>query len=155
MDLNLNHYECKISETHLDYEFYSEGPKGRIRKMIRFTLLKKADLQYYNLCFGDITADKAKIDDFIVTDNKDAERILATVAAAIVEFTNRFPDALVYAEGSTQSRTRLYQMGINKYWKEINKNFDVFGLTEDMGFVHFRKNHNYAAFVVRRKKLIL
>jgi hypothetical protein len=77
--------------------------------------------------------------------------VLATVAATVIDFCNHYPNALICAEGSTFSRTRRYQMGINKYWQEIEPNFDVFGLIENEGFIPFKPGKNYLAFVVRRK----
>lgn len=111
-------------------------------------------LQYsniYNLGFGDWNEEEKKIDDFVVSNNKDAERVLATVAHAVIDFTDHYPDVIVYAEGSTTARTRRYQMGINKYWHEIEPIFDVLGLVENEGFQQFEKGHNYKAFAVRRK----
>ncbi len=48
--------------------------------------------------------------------NPDKEKILATVAATVVEFTNHFPYVMVYAKGSNAARTRLYQNGIFASW---------------------------------------
>jgi len=97
-------------------------------------------------------AKPSNIDDFVITNNKDSERVLATVAATVISFTNFFPDAIIYSEGSTDSRTRLYQIGISKYWYEISDLFEVYGLIENEGLVHFERDKRYKAFVVRRKK---
>lgn len=150
--MNFDRYNYKVSESFLDYEFYSEGPKGAIEKVVRFTLVSSPFFSYYNLGFGDWNEDKKKIDDFVVSNNLDAERVLATVASTIIDFTSRFPDVIIYAEGSTPSRTRRYQMGMNKYWHEIDPIFDVYGLVENQGFMHFESCKNYIAFAVKRKK---
>lgn len=150
--MNAERYDYKSSDTFLDYEFYSKGPKGDIKKVVRFSLVELPKTPYYNLGFGDWNKEKKGIDDFIISNNKDAERVLATVAGAVMDFTDHYPDSIIYAEGSTASRTRRYQMGINKYWKEIAPLFDVFGLVENEGFQPFAKGINYKAFVVRRKK---
>lgn len=49
----------------------------------------------YNLAFGDIDIDGG-IDDYNVTDNGDRNKILATVANAVDEFTRRYPMRWVY-----------------------------------------------------------
>jgi len=46
---------------------------------------------------------------------------LATVAETVIDFLAIYPHAAVFAEGSTASRTRLYQMNILAYWKEIEQ----------------------------------
>jgi len=76
---------------------------------------------------------------------------LLKVARSVISFTNIYPNALIFAEGSTLSRTRRYQMGINKFWKEIEPNFKVFGLVKNEGFEPFRSGKNYTAFAVKRK----
>ena len=73
----------------------------------------------------------------MISNNQDAERVLATVASTVIDFTDHYPDVIIYAEGSTDSRTRRYQMGINKYWSEIDPIFEVFGLMENQGFQPF------------------
>jgi len=151
--MNLEQYSVEAAKDFLEYNFYSEGPKGRIKKLIRFTKVEAPSFTFYNLGFGDWDDITKTINDFVITNNRDAERVLATVSATIVDFTNHYPNAVIYAEGSTISRTRRYQMGINKYWKEIKPVFDVFGLTENEGFMPFEKGMNYLAFVAIRKKV--
>ena len=68
-------------------------------------------ITYFNLGFGDQDESTGKINDLTISNNSDTDRILATVAATILEFTAHFPDAIVYVKGSTPARTRLYQMG--------------------------------------------
>jgi len=75
------------------------------------------------------------------------------VAHAVLDFTNCYTDAIIYAEGSTESRTRRYQMGINKYFKNIEPYFFIYGLVENKGFEPFKHGRNYKAFVVKRKNV--
>jgi len=149
--MNLTHYEYLVSDDFLTYEFCSEGPNGRINKIVQFTLVRLPRYSYFNLAFGDLDEDR-KLNDFVTSNNHDAEKVLATVARAVILFTDKYPDALVFAEGSTISRTRRYQMGINKYWKEIEALFLVYGFVENFGFEAFRSGVNYKAFAVKRKK---
>jgi hypothetical protein len=90
------------------------------------------------------------MDDRSVSHNKDTQRILATIAYAVLVFTNEFPHASIYVEGSTAARTRLYQMGIGKFHEEIVQDFILLGLKDERWEV-FQKNVNYDSFVVKRK----
>lgn len=58
--MNLNQYPLTVRIDHLSFEFYSDGPKGRIRKVIRYKKLK--DMDIYNLGFGDANAVTAEIE---------------------------------------------------------------------------------------------
>ena len=146
--MTINHYDYLVSEDRFYYEFFSEGPRGKIRKVIFFKRINQESFSF-NLAFGDLD-DKGIFNDLIASNNHDAEKVLATVARAVISFTNLYPKAIVYAEGSTPSRTRRYQMGINKFWKEIEMNFNVYGLTNEC-FEPFRSGKNYAGFAVKRK----
>ena len=104
----------------------------------------------YNLAFGDRNADTGELNDKTVTDNGDSEKVLATVVAALYAFADRYPEAWVYATGSTSSRTRLYRMGINKYFDIVAADFDIMGeYQSEWEWYQFGKD--YQAFAVRRK----
>jgi hypothetical protein len=148
----LERYEYEIGITFQQYDFYSEGPKGKIRKAVLYSFLGTVDgSDYYNLGFGDYDEKGTNINDLSVSDNKDRDRVLATVAVTAIEFTNHFPGSKIVAEGSTPSRTRLYQMGIAKHYKEIAELFDIQGLTEKNGWVAFKAGENYLALLVAKK----
>jgi hypothetical protein len=114
--MNLERYEYSTNETFLDFELESEGPNGKIRKVVRYSPQNANGITYFNLAFGDLNEETQKIDDLATSNNKDRDKILATVAATVLEFTENFPDVIVYAKGSTPARTRLYQMGIISNW---------------------------------------
>ena len=150
--MNLERYDFSTNETFLDFEFESEGPKGKIKKIVRYSPQNANGITYFNLGFGDRNEETGKIDDRSVSNNKDRERVLATVAATVLAFTQHFPDVMVYAKGSTPSRTRLYQMGIVANWDEIEPLLEVFGFANGQ-WERFSKNVNYEAFLVLRKKV--
>jgi hypothetical protein len=50
--MNFDAYQYKTSESYLDYEFYSEGPRGKIKKVIRYTPRNAGGITYFNLGFG-------------------------------------------------------------------------------------------------------
>lgn len=150
--MNLERYDFSTNETFLDFEFESEGPKGKIKKIVRYSPQNANGRTYFNLGFGDLNGETGKIDDRSVSNNKDRDKVLATVAATVLAFTQHFPDVMVYAKGSTPSRTRLYQMGIIANWNEIEPLIEVFGFANGQ-WERFSKNVNYEAFLVLHKKV--
>jgi len=149
--MKLDRYEFKAGDKFLTYEFLSEGPKGKIPKVIQFSLVNQASL-LFNLAFGDKDRETGEIDDMVITDNDDSEKVLGTVVAAVYAFCDKFPEAWIYATGSTEARTRLYKMGINKYFDIVQEDFEIFGLTQNE-WERFIKGKNYQAFIVQRKNL--
>jgi len=145
--MHLPRYRYKTNETFLDYEFYSIGPGGRIKKVVRFTQIGNG---IFNLGFGDLNEFTGEISDIIVTNNEDSKKVLATVAGAVYDFTNHYRDVWVMAKGSTNARNRLYRMGITNHQQEIDDLFEVYGL-KDNNWEPFESQNDYKAFLVRRK----
>ncbi|GEO06185.1 hypothetical protein AAE02nite_38490 [Adhaeribacter aerolatus] len=131
------------------FEFVSEGPQGQIKKLIQYSETNLKD--FYNLGFGDKDERTGEIDDTIITNNGDSQKALATVAATVYAFTEKYPDSWIYATGSNIIRTRLYRMGITNNLIEIQKDFVVYGLKGNQWEV-FEKEITYDAFLVKRKK---
>ncbi|WP_184546924.1 DUF6934 family protein [Mucilaginibacter sp. FT3.2] len=146
--MNLKHYTY-FTNDYEEYEFYSEGPKGRIKKVIMFSRLQD-DPVILNLAFGDEDSNTGLVSDVITTDNKDRDIVLATVANTINDFCNHYGNHYIYATGSTFSRTRLYQMSISALWDEISIDFDIYGVIDSVAY-EFQRNVNYEAFLVKRK----
>lgn len=149
--MNIERYEYVIAESLIDFEFESDGPKGKIKKIVSFSPYNSDGITYFNLAFGDLVKETGKLNDVVISDNKDTMKILSTIAAVVLEFTQHFPDIFVYAKGSTPARTRLYQMGLSSNWNEIDPQMQVFGFV-DGGWEIFKKNVNYEAFLAKRKK---
>lgn len=146
--MNLPKYQLKAESELILFEFVSEGPKGKIPKLIKFTETHIENV--YNLGFGDKHPETGEIDDLIVSNNGDSEKVLATVVSAIYAFTDKYNDAWVYATGSTETRTRLYRMGISRFYKEANKDFDIFGLLNNE-WIEFKKGIEFDGFLLKRK----
>jgi hypothetical protein len=58
---------------------------------------------------------------------------------------------MIYARGADRIRLRLYRMGINNYFSEIIKDFQVYGMLNGTWQL-FKKGVDYEAFLVKRKK---
>ncbi|WP_425373690.1 DUF6934 family protein [Mucilaginibacter celer] len=67
--MNLQRYEY-FSSDYKAYQFYSEGPKGRIKKVVTFFKIQN-DPIVYNLAFGDEDSQTGVVSDTIVTNNND------------------------------------------------------------------------------------
>jgi hypothetical protein len=140
-------YPVIASKEDHTYEFFSEGPSGRIRKIVFY---EKIGDDLFNLGFGDWNSERQKVDDSIRSNNGDRDKVLATVAFTALDFTDEFPAALIFVEGSTSARTRLYQIGISNNLLEINENFEVQGYQSEH-WEPFRQGRNYESFLIRRK----
>lgn len=148
--MKLPKYQLTSGEELLSYEFISDGPKGLIRKRIQFTLINRDDV--YNLAFGDKDTATNEMDDMAISNNGDGEKVLATVISAVYAFYDKHPGAWVFAAGTTSARTRLYRMGITKYYSEIKNDFEVYGQTEGEWEL-FEKDKVYSAFLCCQKIL--
>ena len=147
--MDLQRYPSFTSNDYQDYEFYSEGPKGKVKKIVHYEKVNEKPI-IYNIAFGDEDEETGRINDTAVTNNQDRDMVLATVASTIIDFTNHYGNHLIHAEGSTPARTRLYQMGISSIWEEISTDFEVYGLREG-DWHEFMRSINYEAFLIKRK----
>ncbi len=140
-----------VTEDELHYfEFRSIGRKGTIKKVVEYSEMSVKN--YFNLAFGDYNDDRNEIDDKVITNNGDAQKVLATVVSTLYAFTSKYPDAKVFATGSTDARTRLYRMGISNNLEEIKSDFYVYGMKPNEEFEEFIIGEDYIGFLVTRKK---
>jgi hypothetical protein len=146
--MNLESYEINEKDSMV-FEFVSTSPTKSVKKRVLYQSTDSEDT--FNLAFGDVNLETDDFDDKAITNNEDRDKVLATVAKTILIFTEKYPKAYIYAEGSSSARTRLYQMGISKNLSDIQKLFFVYGYLENIGWVKFEKNYNYAAFLIRLK----
>jgi hypothetical protein len=147
--MTIEKYEIKSGEQLEVFEFVSIGPKGRIVKLVQYTPTNYKNL--FNLGFGDKNINTGDIDDKIISNNGDSEKVLATVVATLYAFTQKHKDVMVYVTGSTKSRTRLYQIGISKYLDEVKKDFIIYGEIKNT-WHKYEKDINYNSFLVMRKQ---
>ncbi len=146
--MKIEKYNLKSESGLTRFEFISEGPKGQIRKLIEFQATN--DLGLFNLAFGDKDIGTGAIDDLVVSDNGDTEKVLATVVSALYAFCEKYPDAYIYASGSTKSRTRLYRIGITKHYDQMKEDFYLYGQSGDT-FTEFESGKEYIGFLAQRK----
>jgi hypothetical protein len=145
-------YEKYLYKTEANFEFfefYSEGPKGVIKKVVEFQ--PTSEVNVYNLAFGDYDEEAKGIDDQAITNNGDSLKVLATVASMVYAFAEKHPHSWIMATGSTEARTRLYRMGITNNLAEISVDFYIFGYTKNGDWVSFETGEDYEAFLVTKK----
>jgi type 1 glutamine amidotransferase len=146
--MNLPQYRYFASDDFKDYEFYSKGPNGRIKKLVVYEKINDKPL-IYNLAFGDEEPETGLLLDRVKSSNDDRDTILATVAHTIGDFSDHYGRPIIHIVGSTTVRTRLYQMSIAKIYDEICAAYTVQGY-RDGAWEFFQKNVNYEAFVVQK-----
>lgn len=146
--MKLPKYEYFTESEAKLFKFSSEGPKGKIKKLVVYSKMLQTDI--YNLAFGDYDEDTDSINDTVITNNNDSQKVLATVVSTLYVFTNKHPGFWVYATGSTPARTRLYRIGITLNLEEILADFEVYGLSDET-WHEFEKGSDYEAFLVKRK----
>ena len=142
-------YQLESDKKLLIFEFTSVGSKGNIKKLVQYTETNLKD--FFNLGFGDKDEKTGDINDSVITNNGDSQKVLATVASTVYAFTDKHPEAWIYIQGSNVVRTRLYRIGLTNNLKEIKKDFEVFGL-KDNQWHEFKNGAEYSAFLIRRKK---
>ncbi len=130
------------------FEFDSISDTKVVRKLVEFRLLD-AQIVLYNLALVDILPD-GTASDLSVSNNQDMPKVLATVFRALLYFFERNSQAKVLIQGSTKSRTRLYQMVIVKYLAEIEHKFSIWGFIEE-DFETFVRGKNYDGFIIGQK----
>ena len=100
--------------------------------------------------FGDTNPVTGEIDDLVVSNNADSEKVLATVVAAVYAFFDKHPEAYVYATGSSNARTRLYRIGITRFYEQMIKDFYFYGQVGDE-FYEFEIGNEYKGFLAQQR----
>jgi hypothetical protein len=76
----------KLEKEDLLYKFCSEGPRGKIIKIIQFQHEGSLGTNVFNLAFGDFIEATGGREDKVVSNNGDQLKILHTVADAVIDF---------------------------------------------------------------------
>ena len=147
-----NYDSVHIADDLSVFEFISSGPFGEILKRIIFVRTDWAGV--YNLALGNV-GKNGEMEDTVISDNGDRNKILATIVKAIDLYTRRYPRRWVYFIGNTKGKTRLYRMAVGLNLEELSLNFEIYARAEGAEeFVLFRKNMEINDFLVRRKIVI-
>lgn len=154
--MNYPKYNLSTSEDNVTFTFISSGPRGEINKIIKYECIDYRQ-NIYNLCFGNLVIKDGDvtIDDLDVSDNGDRDIILATVVASIYIYSSNYRDRNIYIQGSSRSRTRLYQMAISKEFQSLSQHFDIRGVTKNENNLTtspFDRKINYDGFLIIPKR---
>ena len=145
--------DIKVSSDRKEFQFESEGPKGKIKKIVQFVQTQNKNI--FNLAFGNWNKD-GTIDDEATNDNKHRNKILATIAAIIYEFSSMHPNKMIFFCGTTKERTRLYRMALTINLEELKKDFYIYGVLKGIDtfeLLPFSKGVDYFGFIIKRKKV--
>lgn len=97
------------------------------------------------------------LDDSIITNNGNRNKILATVASSVYIFTEKYPKKMVFFKGSALARTRLYRRALSINLEELSETFIIFGsIKNELGNVNsvpFKSNGDFFGFIIKRKEL--
>lgn len=128
-------YELEKARDGMHYWFYSDGLRGRIGKVIKFQWMRGLGSSTFNLAFGDFKEGTDDLDDRSESNNQDRLKVLYTVAAAIIRFLREHPRSIILIKATSLARARLYQMMISSVWAAIERQYDVYGSTEVIGYL--------------------
>ena len=135
-----------IEDTHFVFE--SKGKEGIVYKVILFASIEE---ERWNLGFGDLNLKTGDIDDAVMSDNHDAAKVMRTVAKAAFVFLETYPERTVFIEPVDMKRKRFYNAVFQRYYKEIEPIFDLFGLIGEVSEV-YSPEIIYDFFELKRKK---
>ncbi|MES2628965.1 MAG: hypothetical protein V4616_08350 [Bacteroidota bacterium] len=141
-------YPVKAADDALSFWFTSVGKNGRILKVIKYSRTGIPGI--YNLGFGDICPNTSVIDDHAVSNNGDHKKVLVTVAYTIYTFFHTRPDVLVYIQGTTSARNRLYRIGIFNNLHLIEADFNILGYHQDK-WIPFSGEFPFDGFLIKSK----
>ena len=150
--MHLDKYDCQTAADGESFTFESIGPKGVIKKIVNYQPLPWliGRIQVVNLAFGDWNFETRSIDELVISNNSDRDKVLATVAFTVLNYMAQNGRVAIHVKGITPVKTRLYQMGINAHRAEIERLYIVYGLFEEEWYP-FESGYNYEAFLILRK----
>ncbi|MCY7357398.1 MAG: hypothetical protein LH609_07970 [Rudanella sp.] len=145
--MQVTSYVIECADDALTFEFDSVYGDRVVRKVIVYGRFPN-NPDVFNLALGDKQPD-GSIDDFARTNNNDMDKIMATVMQSLFIFFERYPVSIVYFTGSTQARTRLYQIIIAKELVAARQMFTISGLQNGVP-LPFEPNQSYEAFLLQK-----
>ncbi len=140
-------YEFSTSEDATFYEFDSIGEEKIVCKQVKFSPSQIPD--FYWLALVDVLED-GSVSDSSRPRQGDVEKVLATVLQTMLVFFKKYPTASVAFSGSTDTRTRLYNMAIIRELNNARDTFMIQGYVDGL-FEDYTPGRQYAGFAVSLK----
>lgn len=117
-------YPYFVLQEKTQYIFKSIGEKD-VLKIVQISPLDEKDI--WNLGFGDL-GDDGFVDDSVVTNNHDAQKVLRTVAKIAIDFLEKYPDHTLEIRPVDTKRKRLYNGIFQRYFTELAPMFKIIGI---------------------------
>ena len=133
-------------EDELNFSFVSEGPKGKIQKLVNYSPMSQV---MFNLGFGDRIGDTLTFDDKVVSDNHDPRKVFSTVIQTLELFFEKHPGLFVHIRGSTPERTRIYHWIIKNNLEKYKTKYEFWGLV-GLLWEEFNPNKQYERFIINK-----
>jgi hypothetical protein len=140
------HYELNPRSKKRLFYFISKGNQGEILKVIGFQAVRG---KIWNLYFGDITENG--FSDAVVSNNDDIYKVMNTVAAALYQFLEEYPERVIRIVPVDDKRKRLYNTIFQRRILEIEPNFYVFAKKGNK-FEPYSPHKTYKIFELRLKQ---
>ncbi len=141
-------YPFRASEDYLNFYFESCSSGCTIPKVVEFEEIEPGT---YNLAFGDVS-EKGELNDSVVSNNGDMQKVLATVVQAVLTFLEIYPDRRVYFSGNSRARNRLYRALLSKDLENWSEMFEIDGVSKGE-LRSFVPNVDFDGFVIKSKNL--
>lgn len=131
------------------YFFESTGTRT-VWKAVQFVQMHG---QVYNLGLADVENGKLQFRE--LTANEDSWKVLTTVAAIVLQFTEFYPQASVLIRAADHKRLRVYNLIFERRMEQIETLFEVFGILDVKAdnAEPFVAGTFYEAFLIKRKDL--
>lgn len=140
-------YPVTFDAENTRFRFQSIGKRGVFDKIVEFIQIAP---DIHNLALLDYNPFTNEFSDILVTDNGDMPEVIATVITIIQDFLNSNPGQKVYFEGSTATRTRLYQIAISQVFDPDESDLLIEGYKDEQWIV-FEPNIRFEGFLVKKK----
>jgi hypothetical protein len=122
----LQAYPIEHSEDKLYYRFVSKGAENDIVKIVTY---EDMGTDEWNLAFGDANADETDFDDKIITNNQDMRRVIQTVFATGLIFSEAYPERKIQIKPVDRQRKLLYNRVFQDRHTAIEEFYTIYGVS--------------------------
>jgi hypothetical protein len=138
-------YPFDSTNFHKLFTFKSISEEKTIVKVVQFSHVKD---NLYNLGLADY--EKGKLQFTELSNNQDMIRVLGTVAAIVRRFTEIYPEREILIRGENR-RMQLYNLVFQRRYMEIEKEFQIWGYTDDDEWQPYDPQKVFESLKIRRK----